>query len=112
MFTSWILVAKPEWPYGEEKKFKPKIGYMPDAITKQRGRGLSDERLIRTFVQRCLWLLTTHQRTMWQFTGDNDSDRHTTTNLGKQEFVSRVLAITVGLRQIFCMRVCRSTKRG
>lgn len=53
-FISWIPVAKPEWPYGTEKKLKPKIGYMLDAITKQRGRGLSDERLIHTFVQRRL----------------------------------------------------------
>jgi hypothetical protein len=54
MFTSWILVAKPEWPYGEEKKFKRKIGYILDAITKQHGRGLFDERLIRTFVHQRL----------------------------------------------------------
>lgn len=30
-------VSKPEWNYGTQKKFKPKIEYMLDAITKQRG---------------------------------------------------------------------------
>jgi hypothetical protein len=64
VFTGRILVAKPEWTYNVEKRLKLKIDYMLDAITKQRGWGLSGERVIRTFMQRCLQPLAAHQRTM------------------------------------------------
>jgi hypothetical protein len=37
-FTSQIPVVKPEWNYSVEKKFKPKIKYMLDAIAKQHGK--------------------------------------------------------------------------
>jgi|UPI00022140DD hypothetical protein len=53
-FTSQIPVVKPEWNYSVEKKFKPKIKYMLDAIAKQHGQGLSGERLIHTFMRRHL----------------------------------------------------------
>lgn len=38
---------------------------------------------------------------MWQFTDDDDFDRQSTVNLGKEELVARVLAITPGLHWIF-----------
>lgn len=33
-FTDRIIVSKPEWSYGAEKKFNPKIEYMLEAIAK------------------------------------------------------------------------------
>jgi hypothetical protein len=53
-FTCEILIAKPKWNYGMEKKFKPKIDYMLEDITKQMWQGLSNERLIHTFMERCI----------------------------------------------------------
>jgi hypothetical protein len=57
---------------------------MLDAIAKQQGCDLSGERLIRTFMWRRLQPLTAHLRMMWQFTGDNDSDRYSTMNMEKE----------------------------
>jgi hypothetical protein len=38
---------------------------------------------------------------MWEYTGDNDSNRHSAKNLMREELTSHVLAITVGVRSDF-----------
>jgi hypothetical protein len=55
------------------------------AIAKQRGWGLTDERLVQTFMLCCLQPPVAGQRTKWQFTGTGDSDRHSATILTKEE---------------------------
>lgn len=42
-----------------KKRFRPKIDFMLDAIAKKRSMGLICERLIHTFMQRCLQLIVT-----------------------------------------------------
>lgn len=39
-FTGLVPTGKPEWDYGAEKKFKPKISFILDVVAKQRRRGL------------------------------------------------------------------------
>ena len=53
-FTCEIPIAKPKWNYGMEKKSKPKIDNMLEDITKQMRQGLSNDRLIHTFMERCI----------------------------------------------------------
>lgn len=48
-----------------EKKFKPKITCMLDAIAKKWGWGLFSERLICTFMRWRLQPLAVRQRPMW-----------------------------------------------
>jgi hypothetical protein len=101
VFTGLVPAGKPEWDYDSEERFKPKIAYILDVVAKQRNRGLLGERLIRTFMQRQLQPLVALQRTMWQFTGEGDSDRHSTVNLEKEKVVARVLAIMVRVTSDF-----------
>jgi hypothetical protein len=62
--SEWFYVQNlegsvPEWTYDAKKRFRLKIDFMLDAIAKKRSMGLIRERLIHTFMQRCLQLLTT-----------------------------------------------------
>jgi hypothetical protein len=65
VFTGFVPVAKREWDYDAEKKFKLKISYILDDVTKQRKRGLLGKRLICTFTQHRLQPLATRYRIMW-----------------------------------------------
>jgi hypothetical protein len=61
---------------------------------------------------RCLQPLAVCQRLMWQFMGDNDSDRHSIVNLVKEELVARVPAITVGSRRTLRTREAPAVQPG
>lgn len=53
-FTGRVPESRADRGFDAEAKFKPKVHYMVEVVSKLKGRGLSSERIIRTLMQQRL----------------------------------------------------------
>lgn len=95
-FTGQKLESYAEWTRSVESMYKKKVNYMTGKIVVLKGRGLSGERLICTFMQQWLQPLMARQNLMWKYVGESDPDRHSNEVLSLSEVEARVNDVTAG----------------
>lgn len=83
-----------KWHYSAKARFKSKVEHLLKAVAMLKQQGLTDDRLVHTFMYHRVQPLMVCQRPMYKYSGVHDPDCHSVESLALSEIETQVRVIT------------------